>query len=115
MGFASAAAATTNQLYFGYQSFAGVLPAVALFVLFGYFKWPSWTQKRAKAIAKISGASFGVYLMHRVFIQDVLFVNLGVDQTAIWLRVIAPFVIWALCVAITLLLKKIPVLRRLVP
>lgn len=105
----------TISLYFGYQSFAGVLPAVALFVLFRYIRWPEFIENHSKTVAKISGASFGVYLTHRILIHDVLFVAIGVSQSAIWLRTIAPLAIWALCVAFTLVVKKIPVLKRLVP
>lgn len=107
--------AATIPLYFGYQSFAGVFPAAALFVLFRYIKWPEFILKRSKTIAKISGCSFGVYLTHRILIQDVLFFSLTVPQTSIWLRTIAPVAIWAICVAFTLVVKKVPVLKRLVP
>ncbi len=106
---------STVPVYFGYQSFAGVLPAVALFVLFRYITWPKFIFKHSKAIAKIAGCSFGVYLTHRILIHDVLFFNLSIPQASIWLRTIAPIAIWVLCVAFTLTIKKIPVLKRLVP
>ncbi len=109
------AGTATIPMYFGYQSFAGVLPAVALFLLFKYIRWPEFLLKRSRTIAKISGCSFGVYLLHRILIQDVLFFNMMVPQTSIWLRTIGPLLIWALCVAFTLAIKKIPVLKHLVP
>ena len=103
----------TTSIDYGY--FTGVLPALAAFVFFKQVDFSSFNDRTIGVIAKVASCSFGVYLIHRLFIHDLLAVVLKVPQTSIALRTIAPILIWFACVLIVLALKKVPVLRRVVP
>lgn len=98
-----------------YGSFVGVLPSIAIFVLFKTKKWPDLIQSNAKLLAKISGCSFGVYLVHQLVLRDFLFCIAHVPMNSILLRTIGPIVIWLVCVLFVLLIKKIPLLNKIVP
>lgn len=107
--------AKTSYLSTSYASFVGVLPALAVFVFFKYLDFSKLKPKMTSFIGKVSSCSLGVYLIHCILIKDVIFGILHVPLTSIGLRVIAPFVVYALCVMIVLLIKKVPVLNRVVP
>lgn len=106
-----------NRTFFSYTEYYSVFLAVAVFVFFKHLKPIRWLQQKpraAKVIATLSGCSFGVYLMHKIlmrYLQGILPEELlGFE----W-RLFAPFVIYAAAVLITFLLKKIPVLKHIVP
>lgn len=53
-----------NATYRGYTNFPTVIYAVAIFTAFKYFKWENY-EKFNSTIMQLSGASFGVYLIHK--------------------------------------------------
>lgn len=110
------AAGVTVGTFWGYLYFPCVLLSVAVFVLFKQIRWEKLfsTPAREKALRAAAGASFGVYLTHMVFFWYALQVT-GLDGGRLLWRTVMPFVAWAVCAGFTLLLKRIPVLRRIVP
>lgn len=89
--------------------------AAAVFVFFRYDANVAALGKHPKvasALKTLSGCSLGVYLMHTL-----IMVALGkVLPTDGWLwRLAVPFLVYGLGVAATLILKKIPLLKRIVP
>lgn len=106
-----------DRTLFDYSYFTAALPAMALFVWFKYHNW-SFLEKRpsaTKVVARISGCSFGVYLMHFALLRGVVFGFMAVPTTSVLLRTLGPFVLYAACVLIVLAIKKIPVLKYIVP
>jgi surface polysaccharide O-acyltransferase-like enzyme len=63
---------------------------------------------------KVSGASFGVYLVHHFFI-DFMVQHFALDIRSWKWRVFGPFFIYAGSVLAVVILKKIPLLKRTVP
>ena len=104
-----------NKTFFGYTQYHAVFLAAAVFVFFRYDANVAALGKHPKvasALKTLSGCSLGVYLMHTL-----IMVALGkVLPTDGWLwRLAVPFLVYGLGVAATLILKKIPLLKRIVP
>lgn len=104
-----------NKTFFGYTQYHAVFLAVAVFLFFRYDAGAAAIEKRPKvafALKTLSGCSLGVYLMHTLIMAA-----LGkVLPTDGWLwRLLVPFLVYGLSVAATLILKKIPLLKRIVP
>lgn len=98
---------------FGYNQYHAVLLAVGVFVLFKYVKWPSTNGKFYRIIKYLAGCSYGVYLLHTV-IQYQIVERCGLFQDYVWM-LIAPFVTGAICVILVRIIKKIPLLKNLIP
>jgi len=112
----STAAGETVKLTWGYGSFVGVLPAVALFLLFKYHDWENgFFSQHAGTVAKVSSCAFGIYLVHNIILSDVIKGLLGVDKASLWLMLLGPFVVFVLSLAVVLLLKRVSFLRWTVP
>lgn len=104
------------QPFWGYTYFPCLLLSVAVFVFARQVRWSRifGTPRRERILARVAGGSFGVYLLHMVFFWYALQVT-GLDGGRLSWRTVMPFVAYATCLAITLVLKRIPVIRRLVP
>lgn len=116
--FSTINSGTLDRTMFGYTTFLGILPAVAIFVFFKEFENKnsnSWIYGKAKLLATVSGCSFGVYLIHELFIVDIIFNMLGVSPTSILLRTVCPFLIYGISRLVILTIKKIPILEKIVP
>lgn len=100
----------------GYLNIPCFLQSVAVFVFAKSVRWEGlFSSARAKgALARIAGCSFGIYLMHKVAFWYVIQLT-GLNGGDWEFRVLAPLACYALCLALTLGLKRIPVLRRAVP
>lgn len=103
-----------NLFFSGYERFPSVLLAVAVFIWFYYHDWSFITEKQQRLLVKLSGASFGVYLIHFYLLQ-VFTVILGVDMRSIWWRVLGTPVLYPLSVALVLLGKRLPVVKKILP
>ncbi len=104
-----------NQTFYGYTGYWSVLLACGVFVFFKYFK-PfqkiADSDKCCKILSTVSGCSFGVYLTHMIiyrFLQK--FIVLYSWQ---W-RLLVPFLIYFIALLITYILKKIPIVKNIVP
>ena len=113
----SSTAGTINRILFDCTYFTAVMPALALFVWFKYHNFDAIEKspRATSVLARLSGCTLGVYLMHYVILRSVVFETLAIPATSIALRIIGPFVLYAICVCITLIIKKIPVLKYIVP
>ncbi len=106
-----------NKTFFSYIEYYSVFLAIAVFMFFKnskFIKKFELNKRVADIISRISGCSFGVYLMHMFIIRYLLKVlpksYLGVE----W-RLFAPFVVYAIAVLLTFILKKLPILKHIVP
>ena len=103
-----------ERTFFDYKIFATAIPAAAIFVWCKNADF-SCLAKYQKIIAKISACSFGIYLIHNLILSGFIFRFLGIPTTSLTLRTIGPIGLYLCCMCIVLILKKIPVLRKIVP
>ena len=104
-----------NTLSYSDIYFTDAIPALAIFVWFRYHDFSKLNESTTKLLAKVSACSFGVYLIHRFFVQEVVFGLLHLSAGSFVVRLVAPILIWVTSVAVVLVLKRVPVLRRIVP
>ena len=104
------------QVFWGSTNFPTVMLAVAVFVLFKQIPWERLFSApgRVRALATASGASFGIYLTHMVFFYYAGALT-GLDGSRLLWRTVMPFVAYAVCLVGTLVMKRIPGVRAIVP
>ena len=104
-----------NKTFFSYTAYYSVFLAVAVFVLFKnlpIIEKLGANEKAAKIIKNVSGYSFGIYLIHMI-IRNMLGSYL---PTNCWeWRIFAPFAIYLIALFAVFLMKKIPVIKHIVP
>ena len=103
----------------GYTEFATALYASAIFCFVRNMKHKVLSDPRLQSVLKtLSGCSFGIYLSHYLamyFERKVILEPIHISNISAISRFLCPFLTYALCVGLVLILKKIPVLRRIVP
>ena len=102
-----------NATYRGYTNFPTVIYAVAIFTAFKYFKWENY-EKFNSTIMQLSGASFGVYLIHKYPIYVLCYIFSINEFSTAW-RIGGIFLTYGLSVIIVKLLQKIPYVNKLIP
>lgn len=112
----SALSGSFVQTSWGYENLPCFIESVAVFVLFSQIRWDKLfnSEKRTVFLSKVAGCSFGVYLIHMIVFWYGLAVT-GLDGGDVEWRLIGPFAAYLICVALVVITKKIPFLRRLVP
>lgn len=105
-----------DRLFFNYQAFTAVIPSAALFI------WCKnnehrfrFAAKHEAVVRKISGASFGVYLIHKVVLDNIVCGVLGVSWSSLALRTLFPLLIYLVCLVVVLVIKRVPLFRKVVP
>lgn len=103
------------KVFWGYLNFPTVFLAVGIFVLFQYMNWEKLlrNEKTVKLIASISSASFGIYLIHMIVMNQ--FWDYGVHVWGWKWRVLGAPVIYCICFIVVKVMQKIPVVRKLIP
>lgn len=105
-----------GSLAWSYLSPAGILQGAAVFVFIKQVDWPRLLSntKGKQAIRRLSSCSFGIYLIHMiVFYYGLALTHLD-GSSLIW-RTLGPLVAYLVCLAIVLVGKSIPLVRRLFP
>jgi surface polysaccharide O-acyltransferase-like enzyme len=111
----SYAAGDIDRTFFGYQLLPSVLLAVAVFVWFQYHDWSFFgTPRRIKWVRLLSGASFGIYLVHFYFLRFVVD-TFQIDMRCWEWRLFGVPLVYLAALGITLVIKKIPGVRRILP
>ncbi len=106
-----------NRDLFDYCSFVSVLLAISVFVFIKNVKWEKILGKlhiNPNTLAKISSCSFGVYLIH-ILIKTQLTKLLNLNPYSIAYRTVGVIVLYIICVSIVWVIKKIPIVRKIVP
>ncbi|NMP38098.1 MAG: acyltransferase [Clostridiales bacterium] len=107
--------ASTNIMFFSYTGWYSVCLAAAVFVFIKYLPLCdklAAKEKAVKILKTVSSCSFGVYLLHN-------FVRMKIEGSLVhvgweW-RIFGPFLVYALCLAATFIMKKIPLVKHIVP
>lgn len=112
----SVRAGDIDMTFKGYANVPCVLYATGVFLFFK--RHAHGTSPLARPIAFLSEYTFGVYLLH-VFVmnavQRYVFGALDIPTVSIVYRLGAPILIIPVCVLIIYLIRKVPVLRAIVP
>ncbi len=107
-----------DRLFFSYSAFPAIVQGAAVFVFFKQIDTDWIGDRGAKILNKVSACSFGIYLIHKP-ILDQLVINgehgLGIPMESVALRTGGGILIYAACLVIVLVLKRIPLLKKVVP
>ena len=104
--------------YKGYFNFPCFIYSAGIFLFIKNHSGFLRGKYLAGVISLISRYSFGIYLMHCYFLDIFGYLYgkiLGIPENSIIFRLSAPLVVIAVCVMIIFVLRKIPVIRRIVP
>lgn len=107
---------TLDRTFWGYFNFPAVFLSISVFIFIKYISWDRILRNKTvrKWLTKISGAGFGVYLMH-MLVYQILLEHTMLDEYSYAWRILIPFAIYFICVSMVLILKKVPVLKNIVP
>lgn len=111
--YASVRDGALNKLTWEYMNWPSILFAAAMFVFIKYlcrtklFRNP----KLIWVVRWLSGASFGIYLIH-IFVMGHLASLLGVNMASVWWRLLAAPVVYMLALTAVKLLQRIPVVGK---
>lgn len=97
--------------YKGYYNVPCILNSVGIFI---FIKELSKKVKKYKIINFIGKYTFSIYLMHW-YILRVLTKLFHLSTVSILYRLGLPFVIIGICILITFILRKIPIIKKIVP
>jgi len=106
-----------NGDLFDYCSAVSVLLAMAVFVFIKNINWKKIIDKlhiKAGTLSKLSNCSFGVYLIH-ILIMTQLTDKLKLNIYSIEYRTLGAILLYIICVGIVCIIKKIPILKKIVP
>ncbi len=106
-----------NKDLFDYTSAISVFLAISVFVFIKYIDWKKIAEKlhiTSSMISKISSCSFGVYLIHKL-VKSKLTNILNLNIYSIWYRTIGAIILYLICVFIVYIIKKIPIIKNIVP
>lgn len=98
-----------NEIFKGYTKLPGLLYSVAVFVAIKY-AYPYLVTRFTKLpelLRRVSGYTFGVYLVH-IYVIKAMKILLKVDVYSVGYRVMAPFVVFPVSIFIVWLVRKIP-------
>ena len=101
---------------FGYSQFHSILLAVAVFIFINNinFKFISNNEKMVNIISKIASCSFGIYLLHQIVMYyEITLLNVDIHSWS-W-RTVGIVTTYLISLAIVYILKKIPILKKVVP
>lgn len=101
----------------GYTNIPCVLYSTAVFTLFCYMDF-RWLKQKCRwlcrAIYSFGKLTFGIYLIHYYLMKGML--NwFGISNDSIYWRVFGSFLIFGISAGIVWLLKKLPVVKKIVP
>lgn len=107
---------TLDTMFWGHLNFPSVFLAIAVFVAAKSIPWERifFNVQFKKVIMKLSSASYGVYLIHMIVYRSMLLYT-GINEASYRWRFIMPFVIYGISVAVVLVIKKIPLVKNIVP
>lgn len=111
----SAKAGCIVQTYKGYTNLPAVLYSIAVFVLVKQLSEKINENGRAyKLICRFARYTFAIYLIHW-FILDLMTKVLNLDKFLLCYRIGMPFIVIPLCIILAFLLRKVPIIKRIVP
>ena len=99
------------RTYKGYTNIPCILYSVAVFV---FVKNISSKITKYNIINFIGKYTFPIYLMHWYFLR-IMVKTFDINTVSIFYRLLIPIVVIPICMLITYLLRKVPIVKRIVP
>lgn len=103
------------SVFKGYANLPSIFYSTGIFVWFRYngekIMNCSFTYK---VISSISQYTFGIYLIH-IYLYSIIFQIIGADVTSLSNRIVLPIVIVLVSITLLWILKKIPLMKNIVP
>lgn len=115
--FVSIETGALNKDSWGYTAFTALFPTIALFIFIKDLDWEKILNKlkiSTKIISNLASCSFGVYLMH-MLIRSKMVNFLSINISSYFYRLIFPMVLYMTCATIVFFIKKIPIVKKIVP
>lgn len=103
-----------NETFKGYLNLPCVLYSVSIFLLFKYLDTKKIMSLLSNITRFFSDTTFGIYLIHW-FIMDSFLRITGINSTSIIFRILGGVGIFIVSALIIKILKKLPVLKHIVP
>lgn len=107
-------AGAVNGIFKGYLNLPCVLYSVGIFILFKYLDRTRVMAYLYTITFPVADTTFGIYLIHW-FLMDVFLRISHINPTSIVYRIVGGFVIFIVASIIIKIIKKIPILRQIVP
>ena len=116
LAFLSERDGNTNQLFMNYKGFPALFLALGVFVFVRYAceKLKMYIEKYSHLISIASSCSFGVYLVHNLVLDQMARISFFAKYSVQW-YFFWPFICYFLCVAIVLVGKRLPFVKRFFP
>ncbi len=106
-----------NETFKGYLNIPAILQAIAVFVFFKNLNYEKLCGKHPvieKGINTLASYTFGIYLLH-MFPVTYLPNRYPIDTSSLGWRLGAVLPIFAVCAIVTGIVKKIPIIKKLLP
>ena len=106
-----------NETFKGYLNIPAILQAIAVFVFFKNLNYEKLCGRHPvieKGINKLASFTFGIYLLH-MFPINYLTSRYPIDTSSLLWRLGGAIPIFAVCAIVTGIVKKIPVVNKLLP
>lgn len=99
------------KTYKGYTNIPCIFYSTSVFV---FIKTISSKIKTYKLVDYLSKYTFPIYLMHWYFLR-IMVKTFDINTVSIFYRLLIPIVVIPICMLITYLLRKVPIVKRIVP
>lgn len=105
-----------DKTFFGYCQFHSVLLAAAVFIFIKHIDFNKIikSEKVKRILEKVSSCSFGIYLIHLV-VKSCIVKLFTINEVSILWRTFGVFATYALSLGVVYIMKKIPLLKKIVP
>lgn len=104
-----------SRVFYGYVTLFALIPAVAIFSLCKVVRWDNiFSESQKVVLSRISSCSFGVYLIHLI-IMRVYAKLFRQSLISLGFRTYGVIVVYVACVVIVYAIKKIPIVKNIVP
>lgn len=115
--FLSMGAGTIVKTTWGYSSFHAIILTAAVFVFVKNMSLEKLSERMKNVLAKLASCSFGVYLSHMLILhyESGILSQAGISTSSAIYRFICPLLTYVACIGLILVLKKIPLIRKIVP
>ena len=100
----------------GYFSWHCILLSIAIFVFIKNLNFDAKikSNKLKKCLANVAGCSFGIYLLHMIVIYYIIEIFKRIEYS--WsFRTIGILVVYLISLGIVFILKRIPIIKKVVP
>lgn len=108
-----------DDFYKGYENLPCVLYSMGIFVFVKYGVRKISTEKLDRVVFRLQKYTLEMYLLHRLlypFISDIIVKNLKfIDRASLGFTFTAALILIPLCILITFILRKIPIVKYIVP